>query len=128
MLRSLRLQQETSLEMNDEMKCEADKLYMVFRKKMQEVYRKNHKPDPFGDSMTKEFNAWQSFLRNSLKLEVVDVDNPNWLWDKIVDKEGNVTIKIPNPSNGAAISRESILVPSDLAQKALALGDLPDEL
>lgn len=126
-LRPLRLQQEASSEMNDEMICEADKLYMVFRKKMQDVYRKNHAPDPFGNSMIKEFNAWQGFLRNSLKLDVVDVESHS-MWERIVDKEGNVTIKIPNPSNGAAHSNESILVPADLARKALALGDLPDEL
>jgi len=106
---------------------ELKKLFMVFRNKMQEVYRKNHAPDPFGDSMAKEFNAWQSFLRDSLNLEVVD----NWsdnVWEKIVDKSGKVIVRIPNPSNGASFSKESILVPSDFAEKALLLNDLPDAL
>jgi hypothetical protein len=104
-----------------------EKLYAIFRKKMQDVYRKNHKPDPFGRSMTTEFNAWQGFLRNSLKLEVVDTDN-NFAWGLSVDKNGKVTVKIPNPSNGASYGYENIMVPSDLAEKTLALGDLPDEL
>ena len=104
-----------------------DKLYMIFRNKIHEVYRKNHTPDPFGRTMTTEFNAWQGFLRNSLKLEVVD-DEFQSSPGRIVDKNGRVTIKIPNPSNGADYSHESILVPSDLANKALTLGDLPDDI
>lgn len=106
-----------------------DKLYMIFRRKMMEVYQKNYKPDPFGKSMTTEFNAWQDFLRNSLRLEVIDVDPSSaMIEERLVDKQGKVTVKIPNPSNGASFGHECILVPSDLADKALALGDLPNQL
>lgn len=105
----------------------ADKLYMIFRNKMQEVYRKNYKPDPFGKSMTTEFNAWQDFLRNSLRLEVVDADSSP-ARGPIVDRKGSIIVEIPNPSNGASFGFEYIVVPGDLAEKALALGDLPDKL
>lgn len=102
------------------------KVYEVFRAKMHEVYRKNRKVDPFGNSMAPEFNAWQDYLRNSLKLEVVDVDNFSDMWGRAVGEDGRVAVKIPNPSNGSNYGRESILVPQDLAEKATVLGDLPD--
>jgi hypothetical protein len=104
-----------------------EKLYSIFRRKLQEVYRRNHKPDPFGRTMTSEFNAWQGFLRNSLKLEVEETDRSR-LGEINVDKKGEVTVKIPNPSNGMLYGYENIVVPSDLAEKILALGDIPDEL
>lgn len=104
-----------------------DVLYGIFRAKMLEVYRENYKPDPFGDSMVVEFNAWQRYLRDSLSLEVVDAepgDKPGFVWHK--DKSFKVRIK--NPSNGASFSHEFILVPSDLAEKALVMGGLPEEI
>lgn len=102
-------------------------LYGVFRKKMHEVYRKNHKPHSIGDSMPQQFNAWQDYLRNSLSLSVVDAD-PGEKMDVVVDKGKKAWAKILNPSNGASFSHECILVPEDLAKKALVLGDLPDRV
>lgn len=103
------------------------KVYEIFRAKMHEVYRENRKVDPFGDSMTEEFNAWQNYLRNSLKLDVVDVDkNPSDLWGMLVGKDGSTIIKIPNPSNGAHYGHESIMVPEDFAEKVVVLGSLPE--
>lgn len=101
-------------------------LYSVFRKKMHEVYRRNHKTELFGDRMPTEFNAWQSYLREGLALEVVDAD-PGERMEVFRGKDKKVWAKILNPSNGAAISHECIIVPEDLAQKALVLGDLPDK-
>lgn len=102
-------------------------LYGIFRKKMHEVYRKNRKHDPFNDSMPQEFNAWQDYLRNSLSLSVVDAEHGEDM-DLVVDKSKKVWAKILNPSNGASFSHECILVPEELAEKALVLGDLPDRV
>lgn len=105
-----------------------DGLYEAFRAKMHEVYRTNRKTDIFGDAMTTEFNAWQAYLRNSLKLNVKDrevgIDRP----ELVTDKERNVWVKIFNPSNGSAHGNEVILVPKDLAEKIMVLGSLPEEL
>jgi hypothetical protein len=102
-------------------------LYGIFRRKMHEVYRENHKPNPFADLMPSEFNAWQDYLRNSLSLEVVDAD-PNEEMEVFRSKDKKVWAKILNPSNGASYSHECILVPEDLAEKALVLDELPDRI
>lgn len=104
-----------------------NRLYQVFRGRMHEVYRKNRKPDPFGDSMTVEFNAWQLYLRESLSLEVVD-EAPGDRPGVVRDRDGGCKVKIVNPSNGASYGNEFILVPAGLAEKALTLGGLPDKL
>lgn len=104
-----------------------DALYSIFRKKMHDVYRKNCKPEIFGNAMVTEFNAWQGYLRDSLKLEVVDAEigeKTGFVWDK----DRNCKVKIMNPSNGSSHGHECILVPSDLAEKALVLGSLPEEM
>ena len=102
-------------------------LYGIFRAKMHDIYRKNYKHDPFGDSMAVEFNAWQRYLRDYLSLEVVDAepgDKAGFVWYK--DK--SCKVRITNPSNGASFSHEFILVPTDLAEKALVMGGLPEEI
>lgn len=105
-----------------------DGLHELFRAKMHEVYRKNRKVEIFGDSMAAEFNAWQGYLRNSLKLFVKDreagADRP----EVVTDKDRKVWIKILNPSNGASFSNEMIFVPKELAEKIMVLGSLPEEL
>lgn len=102
-------------------------LYGIFRKKMHEVYRENHKISLFGGLMPTEYNAWQDYLRNSLSLEVLDAD-PNEKMEIVRGKDKKVWAKILNPSNGASYSHEYILVPEDLAEKALVLGELPERL
>ena len=104
-----------------------DVLYEIFRKKMHDVYVNNYSHDPFSDAMTKEFNAWQKYLRESLSLEVVDAE-PGEKTGFVWDKDRNCKVKIMNPSNGSPHAKEYILVPSDLAEKALVLGSLPEEL
>lgn len=105
-----------------------DVLYDVFRAKMHEVYRKNRKIDIFGDAMTTEFNAWQDYLRNSLNLLVKDHEVGVDRQELVTDKERKVWVKILNPSNGSAYSNEMILVPKDLAEKIMVLGQLPESL
>jgi hypothetical protein len=104
-----------------------DVLYEIFRKKMHDIYVNNYSPDPFSDAMTKEFNAWQKYLRESLALEVIDAE-PGERTGFVWDKDRNCKVKIMNPSNGASFSKEYILVPSDLAEKTLVLGSLPETL
>jgi hypothetical protein len=104
-----------------------DVLHDIFRKKMHDIYVRNYKPDPFLDTMPTEFNAWQKYLRESLSLEVIDAE-PGEKTGFVWDKDRNCKVKIMNPSNGASFSKEYILVPSDLAEKALVLGSLPEEL
>jgi hypothetical protein len=104
-----------------------DTLYELFRKKMHDVYVENHKPDPFRENMPTEFNAWQKYLRESLSLEVLDAE-PGEKTGFVWDKERNCKVKIMNPSNGSPYGKEYILIPSDLAEKMLVLGRLPEEL
>lgn len=101
-------------------------LYAIFRRKMHEVYRENSKPEPFRDFMPTEFNAWQKYLRESLSLEIVDAQ-PGEKMEVFRDKNRKVWAKILNPSNGPSYGHECIMVPGDLAQKALVLDDLPDK-
>lgn len=102
-------------------------LYAIFRRKMHEVFRTNYKSDIFGNSMVTEFNAWQNYLRDSLRLEVVDAE-PGDEQCVVKCKNSKLAAKIMNPSNGGYHGNECIIVPSDLAEKVLVLGDLPDEL
>jgi hypothetical protein len=103
------------------------RLYGIFREKMHEVYRRNHKVDPFSKSLTTEFNAWQTYLRDSLKLEVADAW-ANDLTSVCYDKSLGCWIRLMNPSNGTSHSHEFMIVPMDLAEKIITLGELPDEL
>jgi hypothetical protein len=110
--------------MNDQ---QVEKLYEMFRRKMHDVYIKNHKPDCFSDLMIPEYNAWQSYLRNALSMEVVDIEDG--YKQGIVGLRGEpVGVRIQNPSNGSGFAREFIIVPLDFAEKALVLGELPDSL
>ncbi len=104
-----------------------DKLHEVFRKKMDDVFAANHHVDPFSKLRAVEFNAWQTYLRDALLLEVIDAgygDEPE------VTRCGGelVKVRILNPSNGLGYGREFILVPVDLAMKAVMLGGLPDKV
>jgi len=103
------------------------RLYGIFREKMHEVYRRNHKVDPFSKSLATEFNAWQAYLRDSLKLEVADAW-ANDLTSVCHDKSLGCWVRLMNPSNGTSHSHEFMIVPMDLAEKIIALGELPEEL
>ena len=104
-----------------------DVLQRIFREKMLDVYRDNYNPDAFGDTLIAEFNAWQRYLRESLKLEVVDAE-PGEKTGFVWDKDRNCRVKIMNPSNGASFGHECILMPSDFAEKALVMGGLPERM
>jgi hypothetical protein len=104
-----------------------ERIYHVFRRKMMEVYRGNFEPDPFGNSMILEFNAWQSYLRDSLSLNVVDIelgDSPGLADSPTMGR----VLRIENPSNGTGHSKEFIVIPLDLAEKIILLDALPDRL
>lgn len=105
-----------------------DGLYEAFRAKMHDIYRKNRRPEVFGNTMAAEFNAWQDYLRNRLKLEVRDLEVGVDRQELVTDKERKVWVKIANPSNGADHGNEMILVPKDLAEKIRVLRSLPEEL
>lgn len=103
------------------------KLYDIFRRRMLEVYSENYAPNPWSKGMPAEFNAWQKYLREKLSFEVLDVSD-NDVNEVVTDKGGNCWVKVMNPSNGSKFSRECIVVPADIAEKALALGCLPANL
>lgn len=101
------------------------KLYRMFSKKMKEVYEKNYNPESFGEKRIPEFNAWQTFLRSSLSMEVVDIQEG--------EKPGFMRIggevaamRIPNPSNKHGFSREFIIVPCEFGDRCLTLEWIPD--
>jgi len=104
-----------------------DRLYEIFRRKMTEVYSQNFHPDPFGDMMAREFNAWQKYLRESLSLDVIDVDHGDRP-GLVSSPRGGKAVRILNPSNGASFSHELIVLPLDFAEKVLLLGGLPEEI
>lgn len=104
-----------------------DALHRIFREKMLEVYRENYKEQYFSNLMTNEFNAWQRYLRESLKLEVAEAgpdDRSCLVWDK----DRNCSVKLMNPSNGASFGNEFIIMSSDFAEKALVMGGLPERM
>lgn len=103
------------------------RLYGIFREKMHEVYRRNYMPNPFSDAMSVEFNAWQSYLRDSLSLDVRDAD-PSQKNEVLSENGSTCTVRVLNPSNGAAFGHEYIVISEDMARKILALGGLPDQL
>lgn len=101
------------------------KLEELFCRKMEQVYEKNHTHSWSGDRKITEFNAWQTFLRSSLSLEVVDIENgerPGFM--RIGGKVAGV--RITNPSNTTGLSREFIIVPYDFAKRCLTLQWIPD--
>ncbi len=104
----------------------AAKLSKLFLEKLKEIYEKNARPDPFSTARIVEFNAWQAFLRESLNLKVVDIEegeSPGLL--RIGGKEA--AIRVINPSNKAGLSREFIIVPLDLANQCLMLEWVPNK-
>jgi hypothetical protein len=104
-----------------------DRLYEIFRKKMHEVYMKNYKKDAFYDSVPDAFNAWQMYLRESLSLEVPEA-YPGEKPGIVKDENSKSWIRVMNPSNGTSYGHEFIVVPFELAEKMLALGEAPDSL
>jgi hypothetical protein len=103
-----------------------DKLHDVFQKKMHDVYSKNRLFDSGEKPSINEYNAWQRYIRDSLSLEVEDIEEGEW--PGLARLNGRVVgIRIPNPGNAAKYSREFIIVPLEMAEKALVLGGLPDE-
>lgn len=107
--------------MNDEI---IQKLQELFHRKMEEVYKENARVDPFSDAQIFEFNAWQDFLRNSLSLEVDDIEDGDT--PGIVMLGGReVAVRILNPSNATKYSHEFIIVPLDLAERCLMLQWIP---
>lgn len=108
--------------MNDE---HVAKLEELFRRKMEEVYEKNYNPESFGDTKIAEFNAWQSFLRSSLSLEVVDTEEGEQ--PGFMRVSGQVAaMRIPNPTNRTGHGREFIIVPYELGEKCLTLDWIPE--
>ena len=112
--------------MNFSEEC-VDKIYQIFRRKMHDVYRKNYKVEVFGNSMIAEFNAWQSYLRESLRLVVLDAE-PGDRSEVVRTRDSKAFIKVMNPSNGGSHGHEYILVPEDLASRILVLDELPEEI
>lgn len=104
-----------------------NKIYQIFRRKMHDVYRKNYKVEVFGNSMITEFNAWQSYLRDSLRLAVLDAE-PGDRSEVHRSRDSKVFVKVMNPSNGGLHGHECIMVPEELASRILVLGELPEEL
>lgn len=104
-----------------------DKLYGIFRGKMHEVFGKNYKQKILGDSRLESFNAWQVYLRESLSLEVRDAE-PGEMQGLVWDRHKKCMVKIMNPSNGTLNQRECVIMPSEFAEKALALGGLPESV
>lgn len=102
------------------------KLEELFCRKMEEVYEKNYNPESFGDTKIAEFNAWQSFLRSSLSLEVVDIEEGEQ--PGFMRRDGKVAaLRIRNPSNPTVYGREFIIVPCELADRCLVLDWIPNE-
>lgn len=102
-------------------------LQKLFRRKMEEVYEKTAGTSQAGAVTYKGFNAWHNYLTDTLSLEVVDIEEgekPGAL------KRGGrqVAVRIINPSNEGMPSKEFVIVPIELAVKALALQDVPDTL
>lgn len=104
-----------------------DRIYQMFRRKMHDVYRKNYKVEVFSHAMISEFNAWQAYLRDSLRLAVADAE-PGDKSEVVKSRDSKIFVKIMNPSNGGTHGHEFILVPEDLASRILVLGELPEEL
>lgn len=104
-----------------------DILQRIFREKMLDVYSKNYNPNSFGDKMIAEYNAWQSYLRDGLQMEVLDAQ-PGETSGLVRDDNKNRKVKIMNPSNGASFGQECILMTADFAEKALVLGGLPERI
>jgi hypothetical protein len=103
------------------------RLYGLFREKMHEVYRKSYAPNPWEDSMSEEYNAWQKYLRTSLALEVRDAE-PGDRTEVFKDKNSDCWVRVMNPSNGTSFGHEYIVLPMDVAEKALMLGGLPEDM
>ena len=102
------------------------KLYELFCRKLEEVYKKNPCSYPFDDKKIFKYNAWQSFLRSSLSLVVIDIQagkKPGIDWQR----GKPFAVWIPNPSNGTGLGREFIIVPLEFAEHALMLIWIPNE-
>jgi len=104
-----------------------DELCHLFRDKMHDIYRKNNKKKVLFPNYISEYNAWQNYLRENLKLEVVEVIGPVKT-GFIKNKDLEIWIKIMNPSNASGYGQEYIIIPEDIAEKILLLKGLPDKL
>jgi hypothetical protein len=102
------------------------KLYRLFCRKLEEVYEKNACPDPFGGKQIVEFNAWQTFLRSSLSLEVVDIEEGEQPGFMRIGGQF-AAIRISNPSNETGLGREFIIVPLEFAERSLVLDGIPEK-
>ena len=98
---------------------------LVFRK-LEEVYKKNACKDLFGSNKIVAFNAWQTFLRSSLSLEVVDIEEGEQPGFMRIGGQ-SAAMRIPNPSNKTGLGREFIIVPLEFAEHALMLIWIPNE-
>jgi hypothetical protein len=102
------------------------KLHELFRRKKEEIYERNAYPTPFVDRQLVEFNAWQNYLRSTLSLDVIDIEEgekPGFF-----KQDGVPMVRIENPSNGIGYSREFIVVPYWAAFNCLAHDFIPDDL
>jgi hypothetical protein len=72
------------------------KLHELFRRKKEEIYERNAQPNPFGDRQLVEFNAWQDYLRSTLSLEVIDIEEgerPGLVPGRIETRKGVDTVR-----------------------------------
>ena len=102
------------------------KLYELFCRKLEEVYKKNACKDLFGSNKIVAFNAWQTFLRSSLSLEVVDIEEGEQPGFMRIGGQ-SAAMRIPNPSNKTGLGREFIIVPLEFAERSLMLDWIPEK-